>query len=73
MTERRREPVTPDQLLPVEGLPVDPASAPSCMRCGRGSDAVLGEVTKDRHGWWQHRSCAHWTEVEASGWSWRSS
>ena len=35
-----------------------------CIRCGRGDDAFLGEVTRDRFGWWMHESCRHWTEVE---------
>jgi hypothetical protein len=39
------------------------------MRRGRGHDTVFGEVTQDRHGFWQHPGCRHWTETEVAPWS----
>jgi hypothetical protein len=61
----QRKPVTSDQPLADEQLP---AAEPKCMRCGRGNDAVLGEVTRDMWGSWQHASCRYWTEQEVAQW-----
>jgi hypothetical protein len=75
MTRRSRK---SDQALPPADEPpsrgAEPALGPphapdhACMWCGRGDDAVLGEVTRHRFGFWQHASCRHWTQIEMSRW-----
>jgi hypothetical protein len=60
---RRKSDQPPPADAPPSG-PVEPAPGPACIRCGRGNDAVFGEVTRDIWGWWLHAGCRHWTEVE---------
>jgi hypothetical protein len=73
MARRKSDP----QLPPINEQPsrgVEPApavtSAPDheCMRCHKGRDGYLGEVTKDRFGWRLHASCRAVTEIETAPW-----